>query len=538
MSGTSVQIVNGGQHQPAATTNATLAANATYVSNWIDAEDYASVVVRLESDEASATDGAKVESSNNSSTVLDTFAYTLAADVPLLEIHPSTAKYYRINVTNGGTVQGSFSAHMKLSKEMLDDGNATAIVTGNVTAVVTGNVTAVVSGNVTTYSAGGNITAVVSGNVTAVVSGNVTTYSSGGNITAVVSGDVALVTNATLSPSDNTTNATLSSNVTWVGTYENVLEHRSLVYMIDTDVDGTLFVDHSPDTTTAYTEAFCVSGGVVGSRELLLRSKWVRLRYTNGDDGQTSMALSSMYGKFAPAPVRRETHEEYLTVHKFGYNNDVDGAEDIYSLGTEYPFPTAITATTVVSDSAADDVAGNGALTCRVQGLDENWRLISEDATLTGNVTVTLTKQFFRVFRSWVLTSGVSGTNVGNIQVLHQTTPLAQIDADKGQTLMAVYTTPALDNGESAKLMKWYFSAGKQQSFFADVELKMRTDGGSWRTKEKLNGHSQGSSKVEYEFPSWLSVPQKTDMKISIVAVSAANSAIGGGFDIALGKRA
>jgi hypothetical protein len=123
--------------------------------------------------------------------------------------------------------------------------------------------------------------------------------------------------------------------------------------------------------------------------------------------------------------------------------------EVIWETGGQYPWQSTAVTVDVVSDDANDDVAGTGARTLRIQGLDGSYNLAEETVDMDGTTTVTTTQTFLRVFRMSVETAGSSGNNEGTITVTYTggSDVAATITAGNGQTLMAVYTIPAGKTG-------------------------------------------------------------------------------------------
>ena len=225
--------------------------------------------------------------------------------------------------------------------------------------------------------------------------------------------------------------------------------------------------------------------------------------------------------------------DQYDHIGKFGRNTDVDTGvglpEDIWDAGAAYAWPSAAATTTIVSSSTDDDGApvGTGAHTVQVYGLDANYLKIDETVTLNGTSAVTLSNQYLRVFRAKVLTAGSGEVNAGNIQIKHGSTVLAQITTDYGQTLMAIYTVPA--DYTEAWLVKWYVSLTKKQTAAATVVIQMRAYGGAWQTKEVI-GVSSTSGDSQYEYPQWLAVAPKTDIRLRVIYISADNTDVSGRF--------
>lgn len=222
--------------------------------------------------------------------------------------------------------------------------------------------------------------------------------------------------------------------------------------------------------------------------------------------------------------------KDWSVIHKFGENNDVDAAEDLWDGGGDYSWPAAAAATTIQSTSANDTAAGTGARTVRVYGLDSNYLSVQEDVTLNGITAVSLTHQYIRVFRSKVLTAGSVGTNDGTITIQHGATTIGRISASMGQTLMALYTIPA--DYTYGIMTQWYASLSDSNANRARVALMAREQGGAWQTKE-LAGISDSSNYI-YPFSMPQIYPAKTDIKIKVLSVSSTNAQVSGGFDMLL----
>lgn len=231
------------------------------------------------------------------------------------------------------------------------------------------------------------------------------------------------------------------------------------------------------------------------------------------------------------------TSERHFFVQKFGENAEVSGVEDIWTVGGAYGgFVAAAATTTIVSDSEEDDAdkepAGTGAYTVTVQGLDSDYLLTSETATMNGAGAVTLTNEYLRVFRAFVATVGSNTTNVGNIQIKHGATVLAQIDAAAGQTLMAIYTIPA--DYKNAFLLSWYVSVSKTaNAAYAGMDLQFRPSGGAWRVLSSQFLQTAGTSYVNHHYRSLPLLAAKTDIRLRATEVSA-TVLVAGGFDLAM----
>ncbi len=220
------------------------------------------------------------------------------------------------------------------------------------------------------------------------------------------------------------------------------------------------------------------------------------------------------------------------TIRKFGENPNIAIAgtpADVWDAGGVYTFPLAAAATTIVSDDTNDDDGGTGANTVTVIGQIAGNVETEETVTMNGTDAVTLTNSFLRVYRAFVATVGSNNTNVGNIQVKHGATVLAQISADEGQTLMAVYTIPDIANAfDQGTLKNWWCQASAQTTTVAVVALQIRKPGEAWLAKDKASVAQGGSFSNEINEI----YPSGTDIRIRVLNVTANSTAITGGFYI------
>lgn len=232
-------------------------------------------------------------------------------------------------------------------------------------------------------------------------------------------------------------------------------------------------------------------------------------------------------------PNRSDGSVGEFFIRKFGRNDDVDtgsAPEDIWDFGGLYPFPAAAAATTIVSDNAADAGAGTGLQQARVFGLDANYLEIQEDVTLNGIVPVALANQYLRVHRVFGISFGTGGTNAGNVDVLHAPTVLARIIPGRGQTLMAIFTTPA--NWPTVTVKEAFTTIGRQASGFGELILFTRDFGsGGWRDRVTVDVHSQGSSFLSGNGPR-IAIEPRTDVRWTAQSVSAVNTGISASFTL------
>lgn len=137
----------------------------------------------------------------------------------------------------------------------------------------------------------------------------------------------------------------------------------------------------------------------------------------------------------------------YSRAVALGNNPDIDtGAhEDVWSVGGLYPWMAAATALEVVSSSANDAVAGTGARTVLVVGLDANFNPVSQTVTLNGLTPVALPTPLLRVNSAVIMSAGSGEVNAGNIDVRRVAggTVQCRLPAGYGISRQSIYTVPA-----------------------------------------------------------------------------------------------
>lgn len=151
-------------------------------------------------------------------------------------------------------------------------------------------------------------------------------------------------------------------------------------------------------------------------------------------------ASQTQYGKNEAfdLQVARGLIQGHSTVNIYGYQPAVATSFiPIWENATAYTFPVA--ATQMHLAGSAGDTA-----TITINGLDSNYRMISENVVLNGATAVTTAKSYLRI-NSIIVAVG-SATNpsgVVTLKDLTDTTIYAQINAGVGRSQMGIYTVPA-----------------------------------------------------------------------------------------------
>lgn len=225
------------------------------------------------------------------------------------------------------------------------------------------------------------------------------------------------------------------------------------------------------------------------------------------------MKLLTTAGPLLPLAIEIAEHglSGYDFMSKFGYNASVGTSEEpIWAeSGVSYTYPTSARAMTVSSANANDTAAGTGARTVYVEGLDGDYLVVSETATLNGQTAVNLVNTYLRVYRCYVVTAGSGGKNAGIVYVGYGTvtsgkpaTVQASIVAGTNQTLQSLYTIPA---GKTGYLVDHTI----RSSGAGEARLYARQFGGVFRIQRNL----PITENVEKVFSVALKFPAKTDIE-------------------------
>jgi len=222
-----------------------------------------------------------------------------------------------------------------------------------------------------------------------------------------------------------------------------------------------------------------------------------------------------MLGIHGLSDIKKRTDGRYWShIHKFG-STSAGGTGSIWSYGGLYPWSALDNPQTLYVSSTVGD-GDDGSV--ELQGLDENWNLLTETVSLSGSPSeTTTTNTFRRIFRM-----RYSATNVGSITartVSHAGTVVAEIEPTKSQTLMAVYTVPA---GRSGYLLNYTAGVGKGDD--TNIELFIREkQTEAFRIKSEATLF-QNYHRQEFSIP--LELPPKSDIDFRSTASGGAGNSI------------
>jgi len=205
--------------------------------------------------------------------------------------------------------------------------------------------------------------------------------------------------------------------------------------------------------------------------------------------------------------VAKGQFDDITHIHKFGAvpTMSINTTGTIWDINdTLYPWSTVDAgASTLTVDCASASDVGEQVI---VIGLDGDWNVAQEAVSLssqTGNATTTA---FRRVYRAY-FTDGTAAINVGNIDIKYSTTVIARISANKGQTQMSVYTTPANTTGYVVQLVGTIQSGGD-----ATIDMFVRYFGeDNFRSQHTFEVAGVGGQYI-MPFVVPLNIPPKSDI--------------------------
>ena len=218
---------------------------------------------------------------------------------------------------------------------------------------------------------------------------------------------------------------------------------------------------------------------------------------------------------------------------KFGKNQDIDTGtvpEDIISIGGEKLFPTAASTISFVSTSASDTDGGVGINTLILEGLDENYDIISETITLNGITPIVSSLSYLRANRLTGTLSGTSQKAVGAITGTHDEGAIVQIPIGDGQSSDCTYTVP-----RDHVLLIDRFTASLERSgsgAAAELHFEVKPFGtNTWQEKADVSLAASGTSYIQRDSDLWFLISEKSDVRIHASQVATNNTFIAASFD-------
>ncbi len=215
-------------------------------------------------------------------------------------------------------------------------------------------------------------------------------------------------------------------------------------------------------------------------------------------------------------------------VNKFGHNGTVGTSEEVI-WSPSIAFNYIVTAIELKLSSSND----TDVVDVTIEGLNENWLMVSDTKTLTGQTFVTTTNKYIRVFRMYITSANAALGDIyaglGSVGSGIPSTIHAKIDIGRNQTLMAVYSIPADETGFILRT-KWSSEITKANQ----VNLYIREFESVFRIKTIDDFREEFA---DHPFLLWEDAPAKSDIESRGVS-SAGGGSISASFDMILIKTA
>ncbi len=245
--------------------------------------------------------------------------------------------------------------------------------------------------------------------------------------------------------------------------------------------------------------------------------------------------------------VSRGLYENVTHVNKFGRSTNVDNGinTDIWDRANVtndqdiWIAPTVARTHNIVSSSANDVFEGRGARTIRVFGLT-SWDTeeVFEDIAMNGIADVPTVNDYVIIYRMQVLSKGPSSANIGLITAtaVGDGTVSAQIEAGKGQTQMAIYGVPSIQN---AYMYRLYANFNKLGAELASVDIELlvnpepKEELANFLTKHSFGLISTGTSALDIHYKPYKRIHGPAIIKVQGNG-NADNLDVSAGFDMIL----
>lgn len=270
----------------------------------------------------------------------------------------------------------------------------------------------------------------------------------------------------------NSTTTALNAGLTFTGTSEDVSDYDSVVVAAKTDLDGTLYIEFSPDGTNWDSSlAFTNYANANEVHRLTVTRQYCRIRFTNTTaSNQTYFRLQTLFGSqqvltsalnsqiqsdqdtVAVRPldfnlmVAENLYQNRQQFIKDGINTDIDTGsvpEDITNEGGVYAgFPRGAVEAGEIVVSGAD----TGTVVYAYLASDTDTDYTFATKAITGAGTYALGHNVWRCNFAYFYSTSATAFNVGTITIRNTVTTaniFCVIDIGYSQTFCGAYTVPA-----------------------------------------------------------------------------------------------
>lgn len=203
---------------------------------------------------------------------------------------------------------------------------------------------------------------------------------------------------------------------------------------------------------------------------------------------------------------------------RYGHNADCGAAlETVWHGSSLYIYLTSGERLYVVSDDVDDTIAGDGARTVTIKGLDTDYNIIQETIEMDGTTHVLTDASFFRVFKAFVATVGATGYNEGTITIKNnaEDNTLSTIIVQESESHACLWTVPA-----DKKAFITDFDVSESSTKGAEVSLWVRDTGNGYPWRYKRGIYTLDNF-ILHEFTFPIIVSEKHDIEFRVKAILA-----------------
>ncbi|WP_457635792.1 hypothetical protein [Persephonella sp.] len=210
----------------------------------------------------------------------------------------------------------------------------------------------------------------------------------------------------------------------------------------------------------------------------------------------------------------RGTISKHKAVNVFGHNLTVGTtSETIWEGGGLYSYLTTASTLKISSSDINDTVNGTGARTLLIEGLDGDYKEISEAVNLNGQTPVNTSNSYLRIHKMTVKSAGSNGSNIGTVYAGTGTVTsgvpanvYAQIGIGENKTLICIYTIPA---GKTGYVCSMLASSDSQKT--TEVNIVIRNFGEVFREEAEYHFYQDTINGLSNMY---IEVPEKSDIEV------------------------
>lgn len=204
-------------------------------------------------------------------------------------------------------------------------------------------------------------------------------------------------------------------------------------------------------------------------------------------------------------------------VHVGGYNTGVSTSRELVALtGEAILFPTSAAATTIVSTSTNDALAGTGLQSATFECLDDNFDVYEEAVEMDGTTPVAFATAALAVNGMKDVVCGSGLEVAGTVDVQHGVNYVARLYPGAQRVLHGHYTIP---RGMTGIIEHIYASNQSNSATYCEIELGVRKPGEAWQYTRI--GQACGAYSANVSVPMHFEVPEKSRAGIFATASGA-----------------